>query len=269
MNSKWSDYARIALVTLQWWAVLTLVALASVYLSGSTPPALRSWWGFLQASASRLWIIYPFVAFAGGIAASSQPRKTKAASMSVIMVTVLLGGVAYVTGGLLVPVAELEADRRAGIDVETRYPFGAQTPGALAAQRAAVLERSPDKYRFSVDRPFEHPPNWLTYLIHQPVALYVFAILNALLGLLVGWSTTGLSPPRRRHVRWFIGIVSGVVFYVAATLGTDWVRASPENSGVVGAWLPLVLPLLALIGTYVGWRSRERPELHDRGHSAV
>jgi hypothetical protein len=269
VDGNHSGRVHVALVTLRWWVVLTAVALASVYLSNSTPPALESWWGFLQALASRLWVIYPFVAFAGGLAASSRPRGTRAASTSVIVVTVLLGGIAYVTGVLLVPVAELEADRRAGIDVEARYPLGAETPGALARQRAAVLERPPHEYRFSVDRPFEHPPNWLTYLLHQPVALYVFAVVNALLGLAVGWSTTGLSPPRRRQVRWFIGIAAALAFYVVAAWGTQWVRASPENSGIVGAWLPLTLPLLALIGTYVGGRSRGRPDLHDRGHSGV
>lgn len=261
-------YARVAASTLTWWTVLTLVALSSLYLSTPSLPTRGSWWGLIHATASRLWIMFPFVAFAGGLAGSVE-RRPRSATAAVTLTVGFLGAMAYMCGAVVAPIAELEADRLIGIRDEVRYPMGAQTPQGLLRQRSVVVERPPATYRFSIDRPLEHPPNWLTYLIHQPLALYVFALLNALLGLLVGWSTTGLSPPRRRHVRWFAGIVVGLIYYAAAAFGTAWVRASPENSGVVAAWLPLSLPLLALALGFIRRRHRHRPALHTGGSSGV
>lgn len=262
-------YTGVAASTLKWWAVLTLVALSSLYLSTPDLPTRGSWWGLLHATASRLWIVFPFIAFAGGLAGSAGERRPGSAATAVTLTVGLLGAMAYVCGAFVAPIAELEADRLIGIRDEVRYPMGAQTPQGLLRQRAVVVERPPATYRFSVDRPLEHPPNWLTYLVHQPLALYVFALLNALLGLLVGWSTTGLSPPQRRHLRWFAGIVTGLIYAAAAAFGTAWVRASPANSGVVAAWLPLSLPLLMLALGLLRRRHRHRPALHTGGSSGV
>lgn len=263
------EYAGVAASTLKWWAVLTLVALSSLYLSTPDLPTRGSWWGLLDATASRLWIVFPFIAFAGGLAGSAAEWRPGSAATAVTLTVGLLGAMAYACGAFVAPIAELEADRLIGISEEVRYPMGAQTPQGLLRQRALVVERPPTTYRISVDRPLEHPPNWLTYLIHQPLALYVFANLNALLGLLSGWCTTGLSPPKRRHLRWFAGIAAGLIYYAAAAFGTAWVRASPENSGIVAAWLPLSLPLLALALGLIRRKHRRRQRLHTDSSSGV
>jgi len=262
-------YARVAASTLAWWAALTLMALSGLYLSTPSLPTRGSWWGLIHAMASRLWIVFPFIAFAGGLAGSAAKHRPGSSAAAVALTVGALGAIAYVCGAIVAPIAELEADRLIGISEEVRYPMGAQTPQGLRRQRAVVAERPRETYRFSIDRPLEHPPNWLTYLIHQPLALYVFALLNALLGLLVGWSTTGLSPPQRRHLRWFGGIVAGLIYYAVAAFGAAWVRTSPENSGVVAAWLPLSFPLLALALGLVRRRHRRPPELHTGASSGV
>ena len=101
-------------------------------------------------------------------------------------------------------------------------------------------------YSFRIGRPLTHPPNWLTYLLHSVVVITCFTILAALLGHRGGTLTTGLSPPNRRNARWALGLASSIAFFLAEAAGGDWVRANPSNSGVVGAWVPLVVPLAVL-----------------------
>lgn len=247
---------------LRWWLALTSLALASLYLSGAQVASLHTGWGLLGATASRLWIVFPFIAFAGGVARSKANGRPGDAAVAVTIATSTLGLIAFVIGVWIAPLAEVEADRAVGLAVELRYPFGAQTPTSLVRHRIAILEEPPEAYGFSVDQPLTHPPNWLTYLIHQPFAVFAFGVLNALLGLLIGWSTTGLSPPKRGQVRWLLGLVAGLLFFLVARLGGQWVRLSPENSGVLAAWLPLVVPLLALAVAYLVWRSSNSDGLH-------
>lgn len=269
MKPTQKGYLRVAGAIVRWWTVLTVVAIASLYLSSGGLTILRSWWGFVDAAISRAWLVLPFVTFAGGLAASPPLPRRREAAVAVVIPTLVLVGLTYFGGAVLSPLAEFKADERAGVDLATRYPLGPQVPSVLADQRTLILQSGTDQYRFSIDHPLERPPNWLTYLIHQPVALAAFGVLNALLGLLVGWATTGLSPPHRRHARWAFGLAAGVAFFVAASLGGEWVRNSPPNSGVLGAWLPLTMPLLGLFLAYLVLRARQGPDLHAGRGSRV
>jgi len=167
-----------------------------------------------------------------------------------------LGVLAHVIGVFLVPVAEQRADAATGFDLEARYPLGANTPGALLARRAEILASPPSEYGFSVDDPMQRPPNWLLYLVHQPIAFGLFGLVNALLGLMAGWVTTGLSPPKRRNTRWALGLGSAVLFYLLSLTGARWVPASPDHSSFLGAWLPVSVPVLFLL--LAAWALQQR-----------
>jgi hypothetical protein len=257
-----SDYLRITLATVRWWIALSAVALLGLYLSGGGLAAVRTWWGFVDAAASRIGVAFPFAAFAAGIAGAALAVRRRAAVVVVMLTSLGLGVISYVAGSLVAPIAEMEAYRRIGVDLQVRYPLGARTMFELVRRRDRLLRSPPAEYSFSVERPLDHPPNWLLYLVHQPIAFVVFGVTNAVLGLLVGWATTGLSPPRRGHTRWALGLASAIAFFVPASAGARWVRVSPESSAVLAAWLPLVVPLVAIALAYAIVRSRLRRDFH-------
>ena len=133
-----------------------------------------------------------------------------------------------------------------GADLQSVHPFGPDTPGALVAQRRAIVANPPERFSFRVSEPLTHPPNWLTYGLHSPIVLSVFAIFAAFLGRKGRTLTTGLSPPNRKNSRWALGLVVSLAFFLAVAAGAEWVRKNPSNSGVLGAWLPLIVPLAGL-----------------------
>lgn len=268
MRTITSSYRPIVKTLLAWWVVLTIVAVASLYLLSPALPTLRSSWGLVGATAGRLSLVFPFVAYVGGIVGSAGKVGYRTTAV-VGLVTVTLGALAYSAGAILAPVSEWRADRAVGLDVRSRHPTGAPTPTGLARLRTMVRQTPPPEYSFSVERPTTHPPNWLTHLIHQPIALAAFGILNAVLGLLLGWTTSGLSPPRRRHVRWLLGLVSAAAFLALAMIASSWVRDSPGHSGVLGAWVPLALPLLEIMLAYATLRAAQGRDLHAGPSSSI
>lgn len=244
----------------QWWLVLTALATVGLY---ATSGGLASLWtpaGFADALLSRIALAFPFAAFAGGLAASRLPRPS---ALPALLPRVLaLGIVAYGSGAILSPMAEVRRAGSAGIDVAATFPFGPDTPLGLTRLERAVRAHPPDRYSLSTDEPLRRPPNWLRYQIHVPFAVTSLALPMALLGLTVGRLTHALDPPRRRHARWGAGIASASLYLPAAVAGSSWVRSSLEHSAAVGAWLPLAVPTAAwlLLGTAL--RRREARGLH-------
>jgi len=227
--------------------------------TGATLAVLVGWNAAYQVSAGLLgggawrpgallyqfpgWIglFLPFAALAGGMAAHALVSPGRVLARAAMIV-----GVSYLLLAWGSPTAVYHENAAAGVDVASQYPFGPDTPGALRAQRAAVEADPPGGFSLRIDRPLEHPPNWLTYRIHSPVVMAGFAFLAALMGYRLGGLTTGLSPPRRRNARLGLGVAAGLAFFVAEAAGGEWVRADPMNSGVLGAWLPLLVPLAGL-----------------------
>ena len=231
----------------------TLLAyMASSFLEGG-PWTLSRVWALLPK-----WIglFLPFAVFSGGLAVHGT-----LSAVHVLKRGLVIAAISYGLLGFLAPTAEYLVRKSGGVDVAALYPFGPNTPENLISRRAAVESDPPEDYNFRLDAPLSRPPNWLTYLLHQTVVLAFFAVLSALLGQLAAKLTTGLSPPNRRNARWALGLASGIAFFVAETAGGEWVRADPSNSGMVGAWLPLVVPLLGLgiLSLLVRWRRPDDP----------
>lgn len=251
-----------------WWLLLTALAITSLYLSSDGLGTIRAPWGAADALVTRLSLVFPFVAFAGGLAGATRRAGVRRSVAAVLLVTALAAALAYVGGEVLGPVARYRQALATGDDVSATFPFGPYTPRTLVRLRAAVLAAPPEAYGFSVDGPLSLPPNWITYLIHAPVAMALFAIPNALLGFILGWMTSDVGPPsRRRHVRWAAGLASGVTFFVAAFVGTQWVRASPDHSALMGAWAPLLLPAIECLFLAVVLTRRSR--LHEPPDTSV
>jgi len=124
--------------------------------------------------------------------------------------------------------------------------LGPSTPLELSKRKRYIVAHPPEGYSFDVDRLLSTPPNWLDFLIHSPIVFSLFAIINGCFGAVLGRRYDTRS---RRSARtlWLFGILSGASFVVPAIAAGDYVQASLSASGVAAAWLPLALPLLALL----------------------
>jgi len=245
--------SRFFRATVLWAGALLTIAAAhrvGTYLlqGGSWRPGNLVW-----EVPTWLGLVLPFAAFAGGLSVF------RAFSLrSAITYAVPIAVIAYLLMAYAAPVALYRVQNSRGVDVSAQNPFGPPTPSAWKALRTQVRADPPSEFSYDVDRPFEFPPGWVTYRIHSPVVFGLFAILAALLGLQAGFLTSGLSPPARRNARWAIGLLSAVAFFLAEAAGGEWVRSDPLHSGILGAWIPLVLPLaeLAILGRFDRLRRR-------------
>ena len=199
-----------------------------------------------------LGMLLPAAAFAGGLAVSGVLSAPGVALRGGVLAVATYALMAYAS-----PTAEYHRRIYRVGDVAMEFPYGPFTPGALAMVREAVRVDPPPVYSFRSADPLETPPNWLTYLIHSALAVSGFALLAGLLGLKAGEVTSGLSPPVRSNARWGIGLLTAVAFFLAEAFGGDWVRADPGNSGMVGAWLGLAVPLAELAVLVVLARRRD------------
>ncbi|MBT8396750.1 MAG: hypothetical protein KJN92_07280 [Gemmatimonadetes bacterium] len=227
-----------------WTGLLVWLALAYLLFTGILNG--RSWDGWEIAYLLPGWVglFLPFAAFAGGVAAYSITSPPALVCRALLLVLISYGLLAYLS-----PLADHRARASEGADLVAEFPLGPLTPSTLVQVRDLSEADPPDRYSFRVGQPFERPPNWLTYLLHGPVVVALFALLAALLGQRAGFLTSGLSPPTRWNARWALGLATGIAFFLAGAAGGGWVRANPSRSGVLGAWLPLLLPLgeLALL----------------------
>jgi hypothetical protein len=232
---------RFFLPVVTWLGLLVGLALSHLLLTATVGG--RSWSGWEIAYLLPGWVglFLPYAAFAGGSATHSALHPQSLAGRALLLSVISYGLLAYGS-----PVADYRARTFRGADMVAELPLGPLTPSTLLRLRSIAEADSAASHSFRVGRPFERPPNWLTYLLHSRAAVALFAILAALLGQRTGFLTSGLSPPARRNACWALGLATGMAFFVAEAVGGDWVRANPSNSGVVGAWLPLLVPVVEL-----------------------
>ena len=240
-SEKGGGGLRFFTATVAWLAGLSALAFSYQVIAGLPQPESWSFWAGAELLGGWIGALLPFATFAGGVAAfrTWSPR-------SVAFQGLLLSIVSYALLAYGLPTAQYHERARVGADLAIEFPLGPSTPGTLRALRSAVEADPPDNYALRFDRPLEHPPNWLTYLIHSLVVFAGFAVLAALLGQHVGFLTSGLSPPARKNARLALGCLSAAGFFLAEAAGGDWVRLDPANSGIIGAWLPVAVPLFEL-----------------------
>jgi len=196
-------------------------------------------------------LFLPFCAFAGGLVLSGADGLASIVKNGAVVALVVYSLLAFGA-----PRGVYEISRRQGAQLAAAYPYGPRTPVALVKIRSRVEASPPDRFRIRIDDPFSAPPNWLTYLLHSPAVFALYSLLSMLLGRTVGSMTTGLSPPRRGHVRWAAGLALGIVFFLAEARGGEWVRLDPSRSGLLGAWLPLLVPSGLLVFLHLVHRAR-------------
>lgn len=246
-----------AVPVLRWWLGLTALSLGLLYSAGGGAAGLLTAWGLVEALADRSSLTLPFAAFAGGLAAGSISRPA-VRLRSAAAIGFVAGVLAYGLGGWVVPTAEYRSLRGAPETVALRFPDGPRTPPILLAEYRRVRANPPAEYSFSTDTPDQVPPNWTLYLLHLDVAAAFFALVSTFLGLLVGGMTSGLSPPRRRRLRWSAGLLNAVGYLAVAIPVSRWVRQSPTNSALIAAWLPVVVGVAVVLVLFAETRRHAR-----------
>ena len=234
------------------WACGLVAIVFGTWLLAALPPG-GDWsvWRGVHLLAMWFGLFLPFAAFAGGLAVSRTIPNRAVALRAGLIATISFGLLAYGK-----PIADFHDGENRGVDVSRQFPLGSQTPGTILSLRATIQAAPPSTHSYSVDRPLEWPPNWLTYLLHGLFALPVYSLFAAFLGREVRFLTTGLSPPARINARWALGLLTGVAFFAALAVGGEWVRMNPSHSGIVGAWGPMLVPLLEL--GLLAWLGRLR-----------
>ena len=225
---------------LQWTGVLVCVVVVFHTLAVAQP---RPWsaWHWLSHVSGVAGLIIPFAAFAGGIALTRTQRPRNRLAW---VVGLLAAITAYTMSEFVSPLADHAAVAPHGEVVESR-PFGPRTPLGTLRQLSFVEANPPEVYTLGDSA--RTPPNRVRLLLHMPLALSAFALLNTLLGLLTAGLTSTLPPPSRRNARLAIGLASGLAYFTAIYFAChpdrDWLNVS----GVLAAWLPLVVPLVQVV----------------------
>lgn len=244
MNSAKKHTGTVFLRATATWVLILLLAPVLILLQhGPSSPGVWTAWEAGFHLAGWLGVLAPYAVFAGGLAVGC-----RSSVLSTVRYAALVGLAAYLLVGFAAPQMQYRAELADGLPVKTRHSTGPGTVSNLLSLRDLVRENPPTEFSYSVEEPLQRPPTWITYLIHQPAAAALFAILAALLGRVTGVLTAGLSPPVRRNARWGAGLAVGASAFLAQALGAEWVRLDPSNSGLAGAWLPLLVPGLILVG---------------------
>ena len=248
-----------ALKTAIVWA-LGLVAAIVVFVTVAVDqPQPWSGWMWLAYLAGMLGLMLPFAAFAGGVAIRG--RNAAAGSIGVAALAGLVIGLAScaLSEGVR-PLADYAALADEP-DLADLRPFGPNTPAGKLRQLRFVEANPPEQYM--VGHVTRTPPNRVRLLLHIPLALAVFSVLNCMLGLYASRLTATLRAASRRNGCLAIGLAGGLGFFAAAFAAShpnrDWVAVS----GVAAAWLPLAIPLLEAMVFGVLIRYREDVSVFD------
>ena len=234
LSTFWGSVAR-------WSGLVVLLAFASQTLSAALAGEIIGIEPFLLIPG---WIglSLPFTAFAGGVAAGGDLRRC-----GLLRWGLVVAGLSYGLLAFAAPLADYSIQIRPGTERSLVFPTGPRTPFGLIELRSEIEADPPGAFTFRVEAPLTLPPNWLTYLLHSSATVAIYSLLSVLLGYRSAGLTSGLSPPNRRNARWALGLFFAVAFFVAEVVGGQWVRGDPSRSGILAAWVPLVLPSLLLL----------------------
>lgn len=225
--------------------------------------SLRWLWGVAEDAALAL----PFLVFAGGVALVRVLRHSRRLARTAVAVGLSAGAVSYALGAWVAP--EVHSRLLVALDAERAdlRRFEPRTPTGIVENLRFVEATPPEEYTLSVGAPERFPPNVLRWELHGPPAMAVFAVVNVLLGVLVARLTLDLSRRAQRNARLAVGVFGGVAFFaclVAASPVEPFLHDGTMRSGVLGAWVPLVFPIVQGFVLVYLVRRRERHQPRKR-----
>lgn len=228
------------------WLLLLVGGKVILTQTGSPLEEASSLSRWLWLIVDDLALVLPFLLFSVGLALGRVFGHSARAFRATIFVGISVSILSYGLGAWVEP--EIEDRILAARDAETdTRRFGSHTPVGILRNLDFVQTNPPARYSLRTRSPQEFPPNVLLWRLHQPLALAVFGVANVLLGLLASELTVDLSNRVRRNVRLAIGIGGGIAFLACVMMASPvepFLRDGTMRSGIAGAWLPLLVPLI-------------------------
>lgn len=229
------------------WLLLLVggkVILTQVWSRPEDASSLSEW---LWLIVDDLALVLPFLLFAVGLALGRVLGHSGRAFCTAVLLGIAVSVLSYTLDAWVAPEIEDRILAALGAETVDTRRFGSKTPVGILRNLEFVEANPPARYSLRTSSPHEFPPNVLRWHLHQPLALAVFGIANVLLGLLASELTVDLSNRVRRTVRLAIGIGGGIAFLVGVVVTSPvepFLRDGTMRSGIAGAWLPLLIPLI-------------------------
>jgi hypothetical protein len=195
-------------------------------------------------------LMLPFLLFPAGLAMRRILGYSRRAIRVALLVGMSVGILSYVLVAWVAPELEDRVLVARGAETVDARRFGSRTPLGILRNLEFVQANPPPRYSVRASAPQEFPPNVLQWDLHQPLALAVFGLANVLLAMLASELTIDLPRGVRRNARMAIGIGGAVVFMVCVALTSPteaFLRDGTIRSGIVGAWVPLVIPAIEAV----------------------
>lgn len=192
-------------------------------------------------------LVLPFLLFAAGLALGRLLGHSRRAVRAAVFVGMSVAIPSYCLDAWVAPEIEDRILAARGAETVDVRRFGSRTPVGILRNLEFVRANPPARYELRTTAPQEFPPNVLLWQLHQPLAFAVFGIVNVLLGILASELTVDLSNRVRRNVRLVIGVGGGIVFLVCVMVASPvepFLRDGTMRSGIAGAWVPLLMPLI-------------------------
>lgn len=204
-----------------------------------------SWWVWWVAS--ELGFILPFLLFAGGVELARVMGYSRRLLPTALGFGLAVGAVSYYLAAWGAPELESRYWDTLGAETVEQRTFGAATPPGILENLRAVEDDPPTEFSLRAGMPSQNPPNVLRWHLHLPVAMAVFGLINTLAGVLAAQLTENFGRGARRNVLLALGVLGGLVYFGAVVLAgpiEPFLRDGTMRSGILGAWIPLVVPLL-------------------------
>lgn len=213
--------------------------------------AAASWW--VWSVANDLGFILPFLLFAGGVKLARVMGYSRRLPPTALGLGLALGAVSYGLAAWGAPELETRYWDTLGPEAAELRAGGAETPPNLLQNLRSVEANPPEEYSLRVGDRSRTPPNVLRWHLHLPVAMAVFGLINILAGVLAAQFTENFRRGARRNVVLALGVLGGLAYFGAVLIAgpiEPFLRDGTMQSGILGAWIPLAVPLLLSTGLF-------------------
>ena len=200
------------------------------------------WW-----AANDLGFILPFLLFAAGVKLARVMGYSRRLLPTAIGFALAIGAVSYYLAAWGAPELESRYWDALGDETVAERTFGAATPPNILENLRSLETNPPAEYSLRVADRSRPPPNVLRWYLHLPVAMAVFGLINTLAGVFANQLTENFGRGARRNALLALGVLGGLAFFGAMVLAgptQPFLRDGTMRSGILGAWIPLVVPLL-------------------------
>ena len=207
--------------------------------------AAPSWW--VWSVANDLGFILPFLLFAAGVKLSRVMGYSRRLLPTALAFGLAVGAVSYSLAAWGAPELESRYWDTLGPEAAELRTGGAATPPNILRNLRAVEANPPEEYSLRVGERSRTPPDVLRWHLHLPVAMAVFGLINILAGVLAAQLTENFRRGARRNVVLALGVLGGLTVFGAVVMAgpiEPFLRDGTMRSGVLGAWIPLAIPLL-------------------------